>query len=71
MDWGEIIGKLLNINPISAVSVMFALIYFFHAKKSMSSLEKIHENAVKEIKAAYSEANILMKDFIENNKIKK
>lgn len=71
MNWSSIVEKLLNINPISAVSVMFALIYFFHSKSTMSSLEKIHENSVKEIKKAYSEASILMKDFIESNKIKK
>lgn len=71
MNISLILEKLLNINPISAVSIMFALLFLWHSKRSMQSLEKIHQNAVKEIKEAYGESMKILKEFVENLKNKK
>lgn len=67
----SIIDKLLVVNPISAISIIFAFIFFWHSKRSMLSLEKIHKESVKEIKEAYSESVTVMKEFIESIKTKK
>ena len=59
----EIVDKLLNINPISAISIVFTFLMMWLCKYCMRMQKESNEKAIKEIKASYSEASKMFKSI--------
>lgn len=65
MSWDKIISALLNVNPISAISVTFTLLFLISSRYSMKNLEKMHVKSMDKVKEAYSDSIQTLKTLIE------
>lgn len=62
----KVLEKLVTINPVSAVAIMFCIIFLVFSGKFMNALLKIHEKDIREIKSAYSENINAFKELLKN-----
>lgn len=75
----EFVNKLLNIDPISSIAIVFAILTMRFCIYCMRMQKESNEKAIKEIKDSYSEtskmfksiANKYMKETKEKAKTKK
>lgn len=52
----RILEILININPISAISIIFSAVVVWHSKTQSENLKEMHSESIKEIRNAYSDS---------------
>lgn len=69
--FGNFFNKIVEINPISAVSIAFTILYLLFTKYWMNRLSESHDKAIEHIKGAYSESVNALQEHIKTNISKK
>lgn len=62
----EFVGKLLNIDAISAISIVFTFLMMWFCRYCMGIQKESNEKAIQEIKNSYSETSKMLKSIIDN-----
>lgn len=68
---GKILDKLLEVDPTSGVSIVFAIIFMYFSNKTIKSIQKQNSDSLDRMMKSHNESLEILKNIIENGKFVK
>lgn len=66
LNFSIILNKLLEVDPVSGISVIFTLIFFLYSKGVIKSLEKTNKTSLEKVEEAYNESVKTLKEIVDS-----
>lgn len=68
MSWEKVIEVLLKIEPVSAIAVIFSVIFMNYCKNIVKSIQKEAKESKEVMSKSHQESLKILKEVIENGK---
>ncbi len=66
VNFSIILNKLLEMDPVSGISVIFTLIFFLYSRSIIKSLEKTNKTSLEKVEEAYNESVKTLKEIVDS-----
>nr|DAN52598.1 MAG TPA: hypothetical protein [Caudoviricetes sp.] len=66
VNFSIILNKLLEMDPVSGISVIFTLIFFLYSRSVIKSLEKTNKTSLEKVEEAYNESVKTLKEIVDS-----